>query len=692
MRDYTTDSGCLGAWLFDKGSGGFAHGASTYRNTGTITGATWDNADLLPWSRNHLDFDGTTSHVSVSSISRSYPRSAISTMGWFKVDAVVAAGRNMLIVKDNFMMGIATANEADTGLKARGNLKIDEAFSYSIFSDITFTAGDQGVWQHVAFTRSGTVGKLYINGVLDNTDNAMTASDLSIPTSAIAIGKWWDGGWLMDGMLDEIAIFNRALTATEINEIYSKGLKGGQVEYLTTANATFMNLQSGLARPYWEVGITVSGEDSTYYGTLGAGGYPNNKIISIGTIDRVKPTTISGLSKIFAGNVNITLDNGCGTYSPLNTGGIFTDPGGTARDYMHSTINIWAGFHDTSGTAFAIQRGSFLLTQLRIDSRDRKAYIGAEDVAKLPLAQYVGIPGVSGTAAIWEPPSGNDTKAIITDLLSGAGLTATQYDIESGITFGNLRVTEKKTSDLITEVAQANDGYIYTNAKGQVIFRTNYPEFGGLHSTEGISLIDIKDSDRIKKLNYKVDIKNLINRVEVKYTSGTDQARVAADDTVVKGRTHIIANEVIEQPSVAGAIASETLGQFKENRAFLDIDNIWLPSIDIGDVVTVFDSNTYQTAGVEYLVDAIRENIVNCNTKISTSKDVRAGVKWGFCSESGVANCGTVFTDSWHSGFAFATVTGSAFDADGNVNNVVESGVVQSGAGTTGIELPFLVY
>ena len=48
-----------------------------------------------------------------------------------------------------------------------------------------------------------------------------------------------------------------------------------EVVYVASATDTFLDLQSGLARPYWEVNITVSGESDTYSGVLGAAYFPS---------------------------------------------------------------------------------------------------------------------------------------------------------------------------------------------------------------------------------------------------------------------------------------------------------------------------------------------------------------------------------------------------------------------------------
>jgi len=462
----------------------------------------------------------------------------------------------------------------------------------------------------------------------------------------------------------------------------------GDIEYTTGANSTFLDLQSGFARPYWHVGITVSGASTTYSGTLGHAYKADNDIISMGTIDRERPIAISGLSRMYAGNLTMTLNNASGKYSPRATASIFTDSAGSAMDYMHSKINIWAGFKQESGTAIVIQRGSFLLTQIRVDSHDRKAYIGGEDAARIPLQSFVGLPEESGTATTWTPPSGKASRAIMTELASAIGMTGDQYLFTGAYDFPDYALQSASVGNALAELAHANDGYMFTNGEGKLVCRINAPSFP---EGDAATPIDLTNSGNIGKLKYSIDIKNLVNKVQVNYTSGLDSSRTNEDATVTKGRTQIINNKVIDQASIANALSTKLLGEYKQYRDFIEVDNVWLPSIDVGDTVKVYDGNTYQT-GIAYTTYRIREDIIGLKTKIYATLDARDVGKWGFCSESGVDNSGTVFAESWHSGFAFACNVNTGFDDDGNNNDAINTAYTSSGAGYTGIEVPFKAY
>lgn len=73
-----------------------------------------------------------------------------------------------------------------------------------------------GVWAHVAVTLNGNTGKLYINGVVVDTDNNITInpSDFRAATNYIGKSQWPDP--LFNGRIDEFYIYNTALTDAQI--------------------------------------------------------------------------------------------------------------------------------------------------------------------------------------------------------------------------------------------------------------------------------------------------------------------------------------------------------------------------------------------------------------------------------------------------------------------------------------------
>ncbi|MEM4975859.1 MAG: LamG domain-containing protein [Desulfurococcaceae archaeon] len=93
------------------------------------------------------------------------------------------------------------------------------------------TGLNDGKFHHVAFTRTpGELVKLFIDGVL--VDRVTDPGGTITNTRPIQIGgDPYLGGKYFNGIIDEVRIYNRALSADEIYEIYSKGtvIKDGLV-------------------------------------------------------------------------------------------------------------------------------------------------------------------------------------------------------------------------------------------------------------------------------------------------------------------------------------------------------------------------------------------------------------------------------------------------------------------------------
>ena len=82
---------------------------------------------------------------------------------------------------------------------------------------------DMNTWYHLALTREGTNINIYVNGVPAGTDTLNTP----IPNAngPLTIGQA-EGLGYVNGQIDEMTIYNRALSGSEISAIYSSGGAG----------------------------------------------------------------------------------------------------------------------------------------------------------------------------------------------------------------------------------------------------------------------------------------------------------------------------------------------------------------------------------------------------------------------------------------------------------------------------------
>jgi uncharacterized repeat protein (TIGR01451 family) len=84
----------------------------------------------------------------------------------------------------------------------------------------------KGVWQHLALCLdSNGVGRVYLDGALVGTFGG-SGSVIYDGSQFLRLGCWGGGGRNFNGQLDEVAVFNRALSAAEIFALYDAGASG----------------------------------------------------------------------------------------------------------------------------------------------------------------------------------------------------------------------------------------------------------------------------------------------------------------------------------------------------------------------------------------------------------------------------------------------------------------------------------
>ena len=117
------------------------------------------------------------------------------------------------------------------------------AMALSIFSDgppycLVFNNSEQsdleapdvlstGVWTHVAFSLSGSVGKIFVNGQPVATNNSMNLPRALIRTNNyVGLSNWPGDDQPPDAMIDDFAIWSRALSQSEITDRMGAALTG----------------------------------------------------------------------------------------------------------------------------------------------------------------------------------------------------------------------------------------------------------------------------------------------------------------------------------------------------------------------------------------------------------------------------------------------------------------------------------
>ncbi|MBN2132428.1 MAG: LamG domain-containing protein, partial [Sedimentisphaerales bacterium] len=104
-----------------------------------------------------------------------------------------------------------------------------------IGGNITGPLVTYNTWQHVAavYNRTTLQATLYVNG---SAYGPVTASPPSQPIAATYLGKDKTVSPAILGLYDDVAIFDSALTAAQIQAVYAEGLTGHAINYWQASN------------------------------------------------------------------------------------------------------------------------------------------------------------------------------------------------------------------------------------------------------------------------------------------------------------------------------------------------------------------------------------------------------------------------------------------------------------------------
>ena len=208
-------------WRADT-DGSYPDNKSLY--DGTVEGASYNAAGHIDGA---YDYDGVDDYVDLGSdVSSLSPKNlSWSITGWFRTSTA----------NDGRIFGTADFGTPDDWLDMRvidndGRLRV--TMDDAVDPDLMQTIGvvDDGAWHFFSITRnvSANSWNLSLDSVhQDSSDEANS----SIDTNEFLIGALWGSGGadnlpkrsFFNGSLDELIIFNRTITQTEIDYLYNSG-------------------------------------------------------------------------------------------------------------------------------------------------------------------------------------------------------------------------------------------------------------------------------------------------------------------------------------------------------------------------------------------------------------------------------------------------------------------------------------
>ena len=224
---YVPTNGLVGWWPFN----GNANDESGNGNHGTVNGATL-TSDRFQKINSAYKFDGINDDIFFGYLDDLGNQNAISISLWFTVDYYGTAAESFdfstifMKVKDdlwNSKSGWKILLNKDIDFKERRGIYLYFEDSPAYIFEYNF---DLNKWYQMVVTVSSKIATVHINGALVNSLNI--SNNLITNKYGSFIGKGntklpVTHGYLLPGNMDDIAIWNRALSENEIKSLYNAG-------------------------------------------------------------------------------------------------------------------------------------------------------------------------------------------------------------------------------------------------------------------------------------------------------------------------------------------------------------------------------------------------------------------------------------------------------------------------------------
>src|SRR3990172_4395965 len=220
-------NGMVSYWTFDDSTN---PGKDNYNgHDGTVEGATWTSSGRVAGAMYFDDNDGI--YIGDMRPLSTSPTGSVTYVFWAKPD-----DDNQVLVWKGYPWDDKAGDMRCALSYGQGQMSISAIINagqnlvwYPSFVWTTYVNGDNSVYHHVACIYDSDKLYVYFDGQLVNTADVPDGiSDIS-NSNPLVIGRQGPLSYPYDtsrGYIDEVAVFNRALTASEIQQMYNNGLNG----------------------------------------------------------------------------------------------------------------------------------------------------------------------------------------------------------------------------------------------------------------------------------------------------------------------------------------------------------------------------------------------------------------------------------------------------------------------------------
>ncbi|MEM3455459.1 MAG: LamG domain-containing protein, partial [Candidatus Micrarchaeia archaeon] len=245
-------TGMISYWKFDEGSGTIAYDYLGYNNGTLLYGANWSQGVV----NSAVNLDGVDDYVSVptsSSLQSPAITNAITIAAWVYLRSIPSA--ETYIVSHNYRFyEFRIGSWGQTQLSAY----LGNGTNFANYDSGYYVPLNQ--WHHYVVTANGTNVKFYVDGVLVKT--LAQTLPLGVYNTPMYIGRRSPAEWdPLNGIIDEVAIFNRSLSDLEIQQLYNASNSGRDYCSISTVNLNFTSPTpsngSTISTNYVEINATI---------------------------------------------------------------------------------------------------------------------------------------------------------------------------------------------------------------------------------------------------------------------------------------------------------------------------------------------------------------------------------------------------------------------------------------------------
>jgi len=248
-----TDPNLVAWWKFDEGIGNTALDWSGHNNHGTLMGnPQW----VAGYDGDALDFDGNDDHVYSGDVS--LPTSAFTIAFWFNSETALNAGNP----REDFIYWQSVSRPHMTfNRSGNGEIGLWPNVGGDFDGPLTMTTSwSAGAWYHIAGTFDGINFRIHVNG---NMERSVSHPGVNEATTGLFIGCTSSNATNFNGMIDDVRIYDYALSDAEIKE----AMRGDPLLAWNPmpANNSTPNVKDA-ASLSWQPGNKASQHD-VYFGT-----------------------------------------------------------------------------------------------------------------------------------------------------------------------------------------------------------------------------------------------------------------------------------------------------------------------------------------------------------------------------------------------------------------------------------------